>query len=44
MNCALSGVVGIGMIAAAYSTMTVSSKQHCKLRDALSPDLADKYE
>ncbi len=44
MNCTLSALVGIGMLGAAVSTMTVSEQQHDLLKQTLSEELAIRYE
>lgn len=43
MNCVLSGIIGLGLLGATASTMTVSEKQHNKLRDLFSPELDKIY-
>ena len=44
MNCTVSTVLGIGMLGAAVSTMTVSKQQHDLLKQTLSEELATRYE
>jgi hypothetical protein len=44
MNCNVSALLGLGMIGASFSTMTVSQNQYNKFIDLLSPDLAKKYQ
>jgi hypothetical protein len=43
MNCNVSTLLGLGMLGATFSTMTVSQNQYNKFIDLLSPDLAKKY-
>ncbi len=43
MNCYTAGIIGIGMLAATFSTMTVSEDQHDVLRKTLSPKLTEIY-
>ena len=44
MNCTLSALVGIGMLGAAVSTMTVSKEQHDLLKETLSDELDQVYD
>jgi hypothetical protein len=44
MNCNVSALLGLGMIGASFSTMTVSQNQYNKFIDLLSPDLVKKYK
>lgn len=44
MNCFLSGIVGVGLLGASISTMTVSEQQHDLMRKVLSDDLDKVYE
>lgn len=39
MDCYTSGLIGIGMLMATFSTLTVSEDQHDVLRKVLSPEL-----
>lgn len=43
MNCYVSGMIGIGMLAATFSCMTVSEEQHNRLRQKFSPELDATY-
>ena len=44
MSCTLSALVGIGMLGAAVSTMTVSKEQHDLLKETLSDELDQVYD
>jgi uncharacterized protein YacL len=44
MNCFLSGIVGLGLLGASISTMSVSEEQHDLLRKSLSDELDRVYE
>lgn len=44
MNCNVSALLGLGMLGATFSTMTVSQNQYNKLISLLSPDLVKKYK
>ncbi len=43
MNCYLSGIIGLGMLAASYSTMTISKIEKNRLMDIFPPELDDIY-
>lgn len=43
MNCYLSGMIGIAMLAGSFATMSVTETQNNYLRENLSPELAIKY-
>ena len=43
LNCFASSIVGIGLVGATISTMTVSKDDKNEIVKTLSPDLADKY-
>ena len=43
MNCYLSGVLGLAMLGAAVSTMSVSEEQHNLLRNTFSDELDTIY-
>lgn len=43
MNCYVSGIIGIAMLAATFSTMSVSEEQDRVLRKLLTPEIADIY-
>ena len=43
MNCYLSGILGIAMLGASVSTMTVTEEQHNLLRQTFSDDLDVLY-
>ncbi len=43
MNCYTSAIVGIGMLAATYSTMSVSEEHNNFLRKIYGNELTDKY-
>lgn len=44
MNCFVSGIVGLAMLGASFSTMGVSEEQHNALRNTLSEELDRIYE
>jgi uncharacterized protein YacL len=43
MNCYLSGILGIAMLGASISTMTVTEEQHNLLRNTFTEDLDKIY-
>ena len=43
MNCYVSGLFGLAMLGATFSTMSVSKDQYNQLTSLLSPKLAEKY-
>jgi len=43
MNCYLSGIIGLGMLAASYSTMTISRIEKNRLMDIFPPELDNIY-
>jgi hypothetical protein len=43
MNCYASGVIGLGMLFASYSTMSISKKEKNKLLEILPPNLDKIY-
>jgi hypothetical protein len=43
MNCNVSTLLGLGMLGATFSTMTVSQNQYNKFISILTPELAKKY-
>lgn len=44
MNCYVSAVFGLGMLAASFFTMSCSQEQRSKLRKTFSDDLNDIYD
>lgn len=44
MNCYTSSIIGLGMLGATYSTMSVTKEQKEKLKKTLSPELQERYE
>jgi hypothetical protein len=44
MNCNISTLLGLGMLGATFSTLSVSQNQYNKLISLLSPDLVKKYK
>jgi hypothetical protein len=44
MNCYISAIVGIALLGATFSTMTVSPSQHEQLRARFSADVAARYD
>ena len=44
MNCYTSGIIGLGMLFATFSTMSVTEEQHNMLRKVFSPELDERYE
>lgn len=44
MNCYSSGLLGLGLLAATFSTMSVTEEQHNKLKNELSPELDLIYD
>ena len=44
MNCQISFIIGLGLLGASLSTMSVSKQQINKLSDRLSPELQEKYK
>jgi uncharacterized protein YacL len=44
MNCYLSGMAGLGLLAASAFTLSVSDEQHEKLKTVLSPKLDEIYD
>ncbi len=44
MNCYLSGILGVAMLGASVSTMTVTEEQHNKLRKLFSDELDEIFE
>ncbi len=43
MNCVFSGILGVAMLGASVSTMTVSEEQHNMLRKTFSDELDEIY-
>lgn len=43
MNCYISAIVGVGMLAASFATCSDSQEQQNKLRAQFSPELGKKY-
>lgn len=43
MNCYLSGVIGIGLLIASFSTMTISKQQRDYLQSRISSNVVDEY-
>ena len=43
MNCYVSGMVGLGMLFASYSTMSISDQEKKKLLDIFPPNLDKIY-
>jgi hypothetical protein len=43
MNCYLSGIIGIGMLFASYSTMSISKREKNRLMDIFPPELDNIY-
>ena len=43
MNCYVASIVGVGLLGATVSTMTVSHEQKNALEKTLSPELAEVY-
>ena len=44
MNCNVSALLGLSMLGATFSTMTVSQNQYNRFVSLLSPDLIKKYK
>lgn len=44
MNCYLSGMMGIGLLAGSGLTLSVDAQQHEKMKQVLSPELITTYE
>ena len=43
MNCYFSGIIGLGMLAASYSTMSISKIEKNRLMDIFPPELDNIY-
>lgn len=43
MNCFISSIIGIGLLSATFSTMTISEEQNDFLRKQYGPELTKKY-
>lgn len=44
MNCYISGIAGLALLAASISTLSVNKQQHNVLKNVLSDELDKKYE
>ena len=44
MNCYTAAIVGVGMLAATFATMTLSKQQQDYLKTRISPELITVYE
>jgi hypothetical protein len=43
MNCTTSAIIGLGLLGATFSTMSVSKEEHRKLETLFDTEIAERY-